>query len=365
VAKAFFRSFGVSVMNDVYSFRWEVARNGYQWVNAELVPRHYSGGSDAANSDSAKRSGRTLLLIESLAPGAAIGYREYNPMDKPALFREFVDLRIEPNAILAFANRCGRIGVQSLDLYVGDGAQDLPGNPLPELAGRYWYGERLGNWADCILWLGRAVRLWDLVKARDTRRINEFVRLEATNPGDKSWVYEDGLGLAEEAQLKSAGINPYKIWSDHNVIGQHSPDWRPSDVLTLGAAFVRRWINEALNNGVSPVLKPDPDSGELQLVHEPKSLFAALALQFAHAVAGHKKQRQCKECGIWFEVSREEFGFTERRLFCSDPCKSRDYRRRKERAQQLKAEGKSPKSIAEHLDTDLDTIKRWLSKRKG
>jgi hypothetical protein len=67
-----------------------------------------------------------------------------------------------------------------------------------------------------------------------------------------------------------------------------------------------------------------------------------------------------------FEISHRQADHrTARRLFCSDPCKSKDYRRRRERAQQLKTEGRAVKDIAKELETDVDTIKSWVAKRKG
>jgi endogenous inhibitor of DNA gyrase (YacG/DUF329 family) len=88
-------------------------------------------------------------------------------------------------------------------------------------------------------------------------------------------------------------------------------------------------------------------------------------LQLAEAIAGNKLHRPCKECGKWIEISTEEDGRSARRAFCSDACKSRDYRRRIEKARQLRAEGMPVKAIALELDSTVETIKNWVAKPKG
>ena len=39
--------------------------------------------------------------------------------------------------------------------------------------------------------------------------------------------------------------------------------------------------------------------------------------------------------------------------------------KRQERAREMKARGQTPKAIAKELDIDTETVKRWLSPRKG
>jgi endogenous inhibitor of DNA gyrase (YacG/DUF329 family) len=129
--------------------------------------------------------------------------------------------------------------------------------------------------------------------------------------------------------------------------------------------LVQRWINEKLEKNASPRLLFNPDLGTQVVNIVPHNLLGAMWLQLAEAIAGNKQHRPCKECGKWMEISTEEDGRSARRLFCSDACKSRDYRRRIERARQLKAEGKSLKVIANELESDVDTIKNWVAKRKG
>jgi hypothetical protein len=141
--------------------------------------------------------------------------------------------------------------------------------------------------------------------------------------------------------------------------------FKPNEVLMPASFLVHRWINAHLNGKATPRLIYHLDLGKRVLQIIPDNLLSAMWLQFAQAIDGNGKHRACKECGKWFEISGEDTGFRINRVFCSDPCKSRDYRKRKEQAQHLKAEGKSFKDIAKELDTDIETIKKWVAKRKG
>jgi transposase len=49
-------------------------------------------------------------------------------------------------------------------------------------------------------------------------------------------------------------------------------------------------------------------------------------------------------------------------VFCQDACKSKDYRDRKAKAQEMAAEGMSAKATAEEIQTDVATVKKWISK---
>jgi hypothetical protein len=104
--------------------------------------------------------------------------------------------------------------------------------------------------------------------------------------------------------------------------------------------LVQRWINARLHGQVAPRLLYNLDTGQQVMQIVPNTLISALWLQFARGIAGNLEQRVCKECGTWFEVSSRDDGRSARRLFCSDPCKSRDYRRRTQLAR--------PKSKREH-----------------
>ncbi len=106
----------------------------------------------------------------------------------------------------------------------------------------------------------------------------------------------------------------------------------------------------------------DHKLGGLILQFMPTNLLGAIWLQFAQAISGSKKHRACAACGQRFEVSPDKF--RKSKFYCGDACRARMYRSRKDQAQQLAAEGKTPKEIAATLDSDVKTINKWIQQRK-
>jgi hypothetical protein len=82
----------------------------------------------------------------------------------------------------------------------------------------------------------------------------------------------------------------------------------------------------------------------------------------ARAVVEPADYRRCKTCGRWFAVPDDLRKADQ--VFCQDSCKSRDYRERKARALELAAEWRPPKAIAEELQTDVATVKKWVGKQR-
>lgn len=100
-----------------------------------------------------------------------------------------------------------------------------------------------------------------------------------------------------------------------------------------------------------------------ELAIEPLALVSALWLQFALAITGDKSFSECKFCKKVFEISTEQTGFRRHREFCSDSCKTMDYRKRKRTALQLAEAGETLKSIATKTDTAVATVRAWLMSR--
>jgi DNA-binding NarL/FixJ family response regulator len=97
-----------------------------------------------------------------------------------------------------------------------------------------------------------------------------------------------------------------------------------------------------------------------RLSFAPASLLAAMWLQFALAIAGDKPFVACKFCGRFFEISTEQTGFRTHREFCSDSCKTMDYRRRKRMALRLASEGCAIGQIARDLKTKPATVRAFI-----
>lgn len=87
-----------------------------------------------------------------------------------------------------------------------------------------------------------------------------------------------------------------------------------------------------------------------------------IVLHLAEAIGGQHDDQRCVSCSSWFElapgVNRAD------RLTCSDSCRQPHYRMRKEKAVEMHAQGKPLREIAQEIDSDVQTIKGWLSRRR-
>jgi hypothetical protein len=89
------------------------------------------------------------------------------------------------------------------------------------------------------------------------------------------------------------------------------------------------------------------------------TLLAAVWLQLADAVGNDRTFNRCRECGKWLEVAPD--AARPHRRFCSNACRSKAYRERQDRARQLFAAKKTFTEIAEELDSDVVTVRRWIT----
>ena len=97
-----------------------------------------------------------------------------------------------------------------------------------------------------------------------------------------------------------------------------------------------------------------------RLSFKPLTLLSAMWLQLAFAIADDKQFLTCKFCRRLFEISTKQTGFRRHREFCSDSCKTKDYRRRRRTALHLIDEGESVLKVAELTATKAETIRRWV-----
>lgn len=97
----------------------------------------------------------------------------------------------------------------------------------------------------------------------------------------------------------------------------HEHEQKQAEIAALVSEGLRDRIDFAL--GAS--------DGRSSLIIRPKGLIGALWLQAARAVAGNRDLKQCAECATWYEVSAEHA--RPDKIFCSDACRMRAYRRRK------------------------------------
>jgi hypothetical protein len=336
------------MVSHVFSFLWTVPESGYQWKRVRGFTSG-GGGEGTVGHQSRVEDEPRWFLTDGLSPGQRYRTKRYDPLKTaPGLFRTFAQVPPKDrDAILAFANQYGKLGIEQA-LY--EMAGDQPGRLLGT------WGEKHQEWVEHIDQMRRAIAIWDMVQARDAAGLSGFIRWRRADSGEEYWVYNSYPDLP----VNDAGPPGPRTQLIEPVEGLFNRD----DVFTPATFLVQRWINTHLKDRASPRLLYQLEFGTQVLQIVPHNLLGAMWLQFAHVIAGNKKHRPCKECGKWIEISSEDDGRSARRMFCSDSCKFRDYRRRKDRAQQLRTEGKPVKDIAKELDTDVETIKKWVAKRK-
>jgi hypothetical protein len=121
---------------------------------------------------------------------------------------------------------------------------------------------------------------------------------------------------------------------------------------------VLSWVNGALGKTAQPALSWDDRAGRSVLYTWPRSLLGAAYLQFAHAILSGRLSQTCVVCGRAFEVTK--ISSRNDRLTCSNTCRTRAYRDRQRKAQELFAGGRTPREIARLLGTTTDKVKAWV-----
>lgn len=365
-------------MADVFNFAWDVPSGGFRWVHTQSAPRGVGGTGDEGP-----------FLTAVVPPFAG---RRYAPLrDQPALFRIFAETLPTEEGILGFANQYGGLGPEvATRVLLSETADETNPNP-------WGWGESLDCWQKEILTMQRIVSLWAKVQAGDSVGLARHIYWErGDDKGERGVVYtnvpyvpssvatrikeEQAVSLASFGLRKAtAGDIPPAEGSFHFawiVNPGETHRFRPGDLGQPALWYIQQSINEYLTGrapkreteretervAISPHLLWNPEMTELGLYLVPRSLLGAMWLQFAQAVAGNKSYRQCEYCRKWFEVSLEASRPT--RLYCSNACRFKAYRKRQEDAYRLH-QGKVPlKEIATRLGTNTTTAKGWIKKGK-
>lgn len=268
--------------------------------------------------DGYRWEGRTRkLLVPVQDDGKPTRYVRYQLTDKPgtALFMAFAELGDDPANHLAFANQYGLLGPPVTVATAGRmweqlDAEDLLDSPTPGIYEPDKYGALFG----------------------------EFFAMDPDRFPMASWLNQSKL-LAQTVRAREKRAGDGENW------------------------MLLRRVNMALHLGVrSHVVPADTDEGfELRIT--PISLIGAMWLQAAHALSRPKEFRRCPVCGNLIEVARNT-GARKDATFCSDPCKSKDYRDRRAAARKLAARSVPAAQIAKKTKTKLATVKKWLDNKE-
>lgn len=248
------------------------------------------------------------------APEGSSFEKKIKPLEEEkysGLFRTFAKTPTTKEGVLDFANKYGHLGT---------GAGGVGGDI--DFEWEYWDDEKWEEW-------------------------ERNVRCEETNPPD---------------------MEPFEFWSYHITrMRQCVKTW---DKVQSGEAVEKEMqrlqvtVSNNLRGRVRVAFSRDPERiGGFLLQIKPNTLLGALWLQLAETISGCRKHRACAACRNWFEVSPEMF--RKNRVYCSEECRSRAYRKRKEKARQLAKEGKTVKEIAAQLGSNAEAVRGWLKQKRS
>lgn len=249
-----------------------------------------------------KKEGRTVGPI--LCPSTDAVERRYSPMSREhaALFRSFAGLDYkDPAAIRDFALTYGLLGLRRKDRAVY----------VSTPPGRMVCGESYLEWALEICRMKMALEL--------------------------------SVQAAQKADHVIASIRT------RLPVPQADPRRTLAEVLRAQLEDVHPWLDFER-------------AGPPRLSFAPVTLLAAMWLQFALSLANNSRFLPCKMCNTVFEISTT--GFRSHREFCSESCKTNDYRKRHRLSLRLAESGSSVEAIATELKTNPKTVRSWLAAAK-
>lgn len=290
----------------MFVFQWEVSQEGYQWVE---TPCGRFLDEEAYRDDT-----KCWLLTLGKPPGADVLLRLYQPLEEHnALFRIFAETPITQESIKAFADTYGMLTLGELDAYY------LITNSAAKLGSSFvGIGEQLLLWEQEITAMREAVMLWDLGQDGEREKLSHYV----TWDGDNGVAYQ----LPDSEMQSDDEKTLWKLIARKDYHPERLQWVTPGEVLTPVKFYLQDVINAHQAGRVSPQMFWSPGENALRERVVPHNLLGALWLQLALAIDGERQYRRCLQCGQWFEVERSD------RRFCSNTCRWRTFRDRKESA---------------------------------
>lgn len=288
-------------------FVWRVSRRRHRW---EAVSEGETGGVIVADLTDARTYEPLREFPDLYRKFAALKLDRYKRGTDPA------DLFLRAEPLRAFADSFGLLGFE--DATVGED-RDATGTATVRR-------EHVGRWLRAVDDLRRAIEVHDAIRAGDLSPLERTFHQQATA---LQWRQYGSVEFRDDVR------GPNFLF--------HGPD--PSSVMLTGLPAAREWLAGRLTRclqtyGVAPSIEHDPATGRLHVVHVPRNLLAALWWQFAQVVTRLKDVRTCPVCGKGFEIPDHgnlgEVSSRNDRKFCSDKCKSKDYRDRKAAAEAAK-----------------------------
>jgi len=353
-----------------FHLSWKVSRGGYDWIRGEILKKdgllRYAEAfpghrPDPASQDYLAFIMRARELDPTLDSDWMLHARPLSFENKkvgssgplkaePTLFRKFAQTKLSRNAIKRFAKKFGFLGVGA--------AIRVPGRP-----DNSYYAEPLTLWARELMTMQMCVDLW-----RNARTANEE---ESPRHRDRLAQYikwRDGeVHFDYRASAQDLGKEYYLI-EGRTIMKEEAQQNRLENGDVIAPAFyllMKEIQHQLAHFAVLPVVSWNPDQQAQQALgfgFQPTNLLAGLWLQLAQAVCADVDYSKCSDCDNWFDTSRGLQGKRSDARYCSNACRSRAYRKRKEQARRCAAEGVSVEEIAQELGSSAEIVRGWLRK---
>ena len=266
--------------------------------------------------------------------------RTFPLFEKPALWREFAELKPTEETILAFASKHGALFPDAETPLAEQSPLSKtksPAIPVRLLDNSLASGERFGMWKAHIEEMKRLSNLWDLLQSKDPLKGKDQLEKQVIqNTGNSHrWVFVSRPRIYEliksrqHRNPKTHALDPKKfLETDFAYAFELPANFENPTPEDAAHHYLLENINEMLSD-IRPMIAWDmtnPLSKHLDLIMRPNSLKDALWLQFAQAVTRDTKFERCDRCKKWFQLGAKN---SQKKMFCSTACKQAAWRQKK------------------------------------
>ncbi len=287
------------MIDDVYIGVRHVSTGGYEITTPKKIVSATTGDIYKNIEQQKIDSGEIQPEPSLVATGQCLNFRTYDPFKEKSLFRIFAALQPEDTEILNFANEFGLLG-EGFSTKRGLGPNIEP----------------LSLWKSHIDKIKFAVKLWDSIQQKDEDWLSERV----------IWICNKNQPITiEEVYFQGRSHKETIASRRHN---ETAPKWfRYGETDKPARIYLQRRINQELYNRVTNELLFKLDWSRQRNFITPKNLIGFMWLQLALTVEGNLRYKKCVVCSKPFRVEPSERGIPRR--FCTDACKSKDYRNKR------------------------------------
>jgi hypothetical protein len=239
----------------------------------------------------------------------------------------------------------------------------------------------LAEWAEAIFAVRQAVDLLEAAEAKDEKRLRRWMSF-VEDEWASYWRSEGGFSRAVARKMARSWKEEGDEFDAEAFIRSHpkaaltfrldrriridatapvAPYVRAGDRVGAARFVAQRLINEGLDPNTRARLVFDAEAKRFNRHIVPRNLLGAIWIQTAAMAEGGRNYGRCEQCRGWFVVSPEINRAD--RAYCSDRCRHKAYRDRRQRARELHAKGMTAPKIAGELGSDSETVRGWLAQR--